>query len=57
MALSKLAGNVSRAAATLDDDRGRSLRAELVDLFTRFNRGTDEITLLEGEFLSVEATC
>ena len=39
----------------LNDEEGAELKADLVAIFEAYNRGTDQVTLLEAEYLSVEA--
>ena len=50
-------GPIVRANAALGEEDRDALRRDLVDVFERFNRGTNGTTLLEGEFLSVQAVC
>ncbi len=47
-------GPVHRAFTQLDGDARDSLRTDLVQLFSQFNRATQGTTSLEGEFLEVE---
>jgi len=46
-------GPIVRANAALDDDQRIALRRDLIEVFSRFDRGSDGSTELEGEFLSV----
>ena len=47
-------GPIVRANRALSHKDGAALRRDLIDVFTRFDRGTNRSTFLEGEFLSVE---
>ena len=50
-------GPIVRANDALDEEGRAALRRDLVEVFERFNRGTDGTTVMEGEFLSVQAVC
>ncbi len=47
-------GPIHRAFTILDETTKTSLRQDLEQLFSQFNRATDSTTSLEGEFLEVE---
>lgn len=48
-------GPIHRTFNTLEEVPKASLRQDLEQLFSQFNRATDGTTSLEGEFLEVEA--
>lgn len=47
-------GPVVRANGVLGDEARDSLRVDLVEVFERFNRGTNGTSIIEGELLSVQ---
>jgi ubiquinone/menaquinone biosynthesis C-methylase UbiE len=48
-------GPTNRAFAALDEAAGRKLREELEELWSRHNRGGDELTVVSSEYLEVIA--
>jgi hypothetical protein len=48
-------GPANRAFASLGEDAGTELRAELETLWSKHNRGGDEITFVDAEYLEVIA--
>jgi ubiquinone/menaquinone biosynthesis C-methylase UbiE len=48
-------GPIHKAFANLDEKSKASLQQDLERLFSQFNRATDGTTILDGEFLEVEA--
>ena len=48
-------GPLVRTNEALGDEDRAALRRDLVEVFGRFDRGTDGTVLMEGEFLSVQA--
>lgn len=48
-------GPVKRAFDSLDENSGRSLRAELEEIFEAHNIATDGTTEIKGEYLNVSA--
>ena len=49
-------GPIVRANGVLSEEDRSALRRDLIDVFERYDRGTNGTTFLEGEFLSVQAT-
>jgi len=49
-------GPSKQAFATLDDYEAVNLRRELIDLWARYNRGGEELTIVEAEYLEVIGT-
>jgi hypothetical protein len=48
-------GPTNRAFASLSGDSAKSLRDELVGLWSEHNRGGDELTVVAAEYLEVVA--
>lgn len=48
-------GPTNRAFASLGEDAARELRAELEELWSTHNRGGDELTLVDAEYLEIIA--
>jgi hypothetical protein len=48
-------GPLASRAPSMEPAARSALRDDLIQVFHAFNRGTNDVTLLEAEFLSVEA--
>jgi SAM-dependent methyltransferase len=48
-------GPLVRGLPQLDAEQQAALREDLLSVFDAYNRGTEDLTMLEGQFLNVEA--